>query len=101
MVVQPKNKNYIGKEKVILYSDEAVEILTKQGLYKICGNLIVDYIEQLYLNGINLEDRDIEKEVYIFYMYFEKYKNILTEQDEDQFINKIIEEEIKKSNQNT
>jgi len=60
---------------------------------KDCG-LIMDYVDMLHQRGVDLRERDFEKEIYIFYNYHKKYNNILHSLGEDKFLDIITTAEI-------
>lgn len=60
---------------------------------KDCG-LIMDYVTMLAQRGVDLNERDFEKEIYIFYNYHKKYNNILSTLGEDKFVDIITTAEV-------
>ena len=58
------------------------------------NNLIMDYVEALYNKGVDLRERDYEKEIYIFYNYHDKYNVMLHQLGEEEFIDIITSAEI-------
>lgn len=87
---------YLGKYNVIDYTDKIMSFIEKNELENEYGNLIIDYIEKLFLNGYPVLDTDIEAEVYNFYNYLSLYIYILTNEGEESFIEKIVSEELNK-----
>ncbi len=88
---------YIGKDDILDFSDKIISFIEKNQLENEYGNLILDYIEGLYLNGHPVLELDIEKQVYVFYNYINIYKNILDNHGEDEFIKYIIIKELTKN----
>ncbi len=60
---------------------------------KDCG-LIMDYVELLQKKGVDLRERDFEKEIYTFYHYHKKFNDILIDLGEENFIDIITAAEI-------
>jgi len=89
---------YLGKDDILNFSDKIMLFIETAKLENEYGNLILDYVEKLHLNGLSVLEKDIENEVYNFYHYIILYKDLLSE-DEEMFIEKIVSDELnKKSN---
>lgn len=88
---------YTGKNEVSDFSDKIVHFIEMNELENEYGNLICDYIEELFLNGYPVLDMDLEKQVYVFFHYISIYSDILRIHGEEEFIKTIVFEEIRKN----
>lgn len=88
---------YVGKNEVSDFSDKVVTFIEMNGLENEYGNLICDYIEELFLKGYPVLNIDMEKQIYVFYNYLMLYNDILQTHGEVDFINHIVNEEISKN----
>jgi len=88
----------MGKRNPVLdkFATDVCEYIYSNDLDDMSDNLILDYIEGLYNKGVKLDQRDVEKEIYIFYHYHTKYNGLLLEIGEDKFIDIITDAEIEK-----
>jgi len=86
----------MNKQVLKDFTDKIFEFIKFNELEdKDCG-LIMDYVESLQKKGVDLQERDFEKEIYIFYNYHKKFNNILTNLGEESFIDAITAAEILK-----
>ena len=63
--------------KLQLFVDDVCKFIFERGFEDKNESLILDYIDGLDKNGIDLDTRDPETEVYMFYHYHNKYLDFL------------------------
>lgn len=83
--------------KLQLFVDDVCKFISERGFEDKNESLILDYIDALDKNGIDLDTRDAEMEVYMFYHYHDKYNDFLIKKGEDKFIKLIVTEELTKN----
>lgn len=88
---------YVGKDEVLDFSDKIIQFIEMNNLQNDYGNLIIDYVEGLYLHGYPVLGLDVEKQVYVFYNYINVYNSLLLNFGEDEFIEYIIALELTKN----